>query len=161
MALDNLISVSFTQQELAGLETALSSIETILKGKMVNLTPADRLRYAPISVSTERTPWIEKCRNYMDQIPNIVPGYIDITKLDADLRARKDIAPNLNRVKSIQESLDDTNVLLGVDVYTNCLSFYRSLKNAALANVPGSSSIYDDLSKQFPGQPTPEQPKTS
>lgn len=152
MPQDNLISVSFTQQELAGLDSALSSIQTILKGKLVNLTPRERQRYA--SVSTEMSPWVEKCRNYMNQIPNIVPGYIDIAKLDADLKAHNDIISRLNTVKSIQEGLDDTKMLLGDDILTNCLSFYRSVKAAAQANVPGITSISEDLSKQFIKKPT-------
>jgi hypothetical protein len=95
----------------------------------------------------------------MNQVPNLVPSYIDITKLDADIKAHNDIAPIRNRVKSLLESLDDTNTLLGKDIYTNCLAFYRSLKAASRANAPGSTSIYEDLSKQFPGQPLSDDPK--
>ncbi|MBI5778067.1 MAG: hypothetical protein HZA49_01245 [Planctomycetes bacterium] len=161
MPLDNMVAISFTPQELADLNNALTSIEATLKAKMVNLTPEERNRYAAVSVSTERAPWIEKCRSYMNQTPNLVPGYINLPRLDADIRARNDIIPVLNRVKSIWEGLDDTNVLIGVDVYTNCLSFYRSVKAAAQANVPGSTTIYEDLARQFPGKNTAERPEPS
>ena len=41
MALDNLISVSFTDEELTKISTAIEQINTILKGKAINLTPED------------------------------------------------------------------------------------------------------------------------
>jgi hypothetical protein len=39
MALDNLISVVFTDDELSRMDSAMSEIENIIKGKAVNLTP--------------------------------------------------------------------------------------------------------------------------
>ncbi|MBI4834170.1 MAG: hypothetical protein HY811_05065 [Planctomycetes bacterium] len=151
MALDNLISVSFTPEQLAALDAALSSIEGTLMGKVINLTPNERIRYA--SVSSEMAQWVQKCRNYMSQLPSIVPGYINLPELDADMHTRRDIGPRLRRAKAILESLDDTNLLLGSDVLTNCLAFYQSVKAAARANVPGSTGVYQDLAQQFPGRP--------
>ncbi|MEW6026099.1 MAG: hypothetical protein AB1599_02225 [Planctomycetota bacterium] len=151
MALDNLISVSLTPQELAAIDGALTTIETTLQGKVINLTPDERIRYA--SISTEMRPWIRKCRDYMNQLPSIVPGYINLTELDADMKARRDIETRLNRAKAAVESMDDTYLLLGSDVLTNCLAFYRSVKAAAQANVPGSTGVYQDLAQQFPGRP--------
>ena len=151
MALDNLISVAFTPAELAALDTAFASIEATLAGKVINLTPEERRRYA--SISTEMRPWIRKCRDYMTQLPSIVPGYINLPELDADMQARRNIETRLNRAKSINESMDDTFLLLGSDVLTNCLAFYKAVKAAAQANVPGSTTIYQDLAQQFPGRP--------
>ena len=42
MALDNLISIEFTQLELDDISTALTSISNILAGKVINLTPEER-----------------------------------------------------------------------------------------------------------------------
>ena len=151
MALDNLISVAFTPAELAAIDGALTTIETTLAGKVINLTPEERRRYA--SISSEIAQWVQKCRGYMNQVPSIVPGYIDLPELDADMQARRDLMPRLRRATSILESIDDTALLLGSDVYTNCLAFYRAVREAAKSNVPGSTSIYQDLAAQFPGRP--------
>jgi hypothetical protein len=159
MALDNLISVSFTPAELAALDTAFTAIETTLQGKVINLTPDERRRYG--SISNEMTPWMDKCRGYMAQLPGIVPNYIDQAELDADMQARRDLIPRLMRAKSILESIDDTAVLLGSDVLTNCLAFYRSVKAAAKANVPGSTTVHQDLAQQFHGRRSPAPPQTT
>ena len=54
MALDNLISVSFTDEELTKISTAIEQINTILKGKAINLTPEDRRQYGSIADTTPR-----------------------------------------------------------------------------------------------------------
>jgi K+/H+ antiporter YhaU regulatory subunit KhtT len=106
MALDNLISVSFTPEQLAALDMALSSIETALVGNVINLTPEERRRYA--AVSNEMANWVQKCRSYMSQVPALVPAYINLTELDSDMHARRDISSRLRRATSIHESLDCT-----------------------------------------------------
>ncbi|CEN50089.1 conserved hypothetical protein [Capnocytophaga canimorsus] len=45
MAFENLVSITFTQQELNTLDEALKNIENVLKGKMQNLTPEERRQY--------------------------------------------------------------------------------------------------------------------
>ncbi|MDR0604188.1 MAG: hypothetical protein LBG80_07810, partial [Bacteroidales bacterium] len=52
---------------------------------------------------------------------------------------------------SILQSLEDTNCLLGSDLYNNSLSYYRSLREAAKVNAVGASTKYSDLKQQFPG----------
>ena len=42
MAIDNLISVEFTEQELTRLGNALNEIAQVFSGKVINLTPEER-----------------------------------------------------------------------------------------------------------------------
>ena len=49
MALENLISVSFTEEELIQLDSHLLGIRQILTGKTVNLTPDQRRQYGRIA----------------------------------------------------------------------------------------------------------------
>ena len=55
------------------------------------------------------------------------------------------------KLKQLYEMFDDTFILLGHDVYINSLAFYNAVKIAAKNNVPGSTSIYQDLKQRFPG----------
>jgi hypothetical protein len=151
MALENLISVEFTQDELNKLDDALKVIETILVGKAINLTPEQRSQYGRIGNRTEN--WIDKIKQYMDDNPKLVPAYLDKAEYDKDYKTRKDIAPRLNRLTSICESMDDTQKLISTDLYGNSIAFYRNLKITAQQNVAGSSAIYADLKTQFPGNP--------
>ena len=151
MALDNLISVEFTSADLDEIRHALDTIKNVLAGKVINLTPAERKRYA--RVSYEMIPWVEKCKGYMETNPTLVPSYINKVEFDKDMKARADLVSSYTTMRSVFESMDDTMMLLGNDIYHSCIAFYKAVKAASLANVPGSTSIYQDLAQQFPGRP--------
>lgn len=161
MATNNLISVSFTQDEMNSVQTALTAIEKVLAGKTINLTGEEKQLYGKMGDNTEN--WVNKVDNYMKQKPETVPFYIDKAEFDRDLRARREIMLLLGRVSSLYESLDDTAKLLSTDIYNAALAYYRNIKLIAQQNVPGTTVIYDDLSAQFPGRPgaVPEEAKTA
>jgi hypothetical protein len=151
MALDNLISIQFTAAELLIIDNALTAIEGVFAGKVVNLTPEQRQQYGRIGNNTEN--WIVKVKGYMDGNPTLIPNYIDKAEHDKDYASRKDIQPRLNRLTSVFEALDDTQKLMSSDLWHNSIAFYRNLKIASQQNVPGSTAIYNDLKTQFPSGP--------
>jgi hypothetical protein len=151
MALDNLISVFFTDDEIARVDGALSEIESILKGKAVNLTPKQRQTYG--RVAYEREVWVDKVNEHMQQDPQLVPSYIDMAEHAADLTAHRVLNPRIARLTAILQSMEDTNRLLGSDLYNNSLTYYRSLREAAKVNAVGASTRYNDLKQQFPSGP--------
>jgi hypothetical protein len=152
MSLNNLISMSFEEQELEQINNALLTIENIIEDKVINLTPEEKQLYGKIGDKTEN--WVLKVSRYMMQKPELVPFYLNKEEFDRDQKARKEIMPLLNRISSLQESLDDTAKLLSTDVYNAALAYYRNIKLVAQQNVPGTSVIYEELSGQFPGRPS-------
>jgi hypothetical protein len=158
MALENLISVEFTPAETAQINAALDTIKGIIINKVINLTPEQRQEFG--KVGNERANFIVKSLGYMLQRPDLVPNYIDIAEFQKDVNARQAIIPLLNRVTEIQEMLNDTNLLLGADVFNTAIAFYRNVKIASQQNVPGSTNIYQDLQYDFPGRPKKSNPPT-
>lgn len=152
MAIDNLITVSFKPEEVKQINEALFTIEKIIKDKVVNLTPEEKQLYGKIGDNTEN--WVSKVTGYMEQKPELVPFYLDKEEFKRDQESRKAILPILNRISSIQESLDDTAKLISTDVYNSALAYYRNIKLIAQQNVPGTTGIYQDLANQFPGRPS-------
>ena len=63
MALDNLLSVSFTSEELTKITTAIEQINTVLSGKVVNLTPEERKQYG--SIADRNKLLVDKAKFYM------------------------------------------------------------------------------------------------
>jgi hypothetical protein len=149
MALDNLISVFFTDEEIARIDRALSEIESIFKGKAVNLTPKQRQAYGRVAYEMEV--WVNKANDHMQQDPQLVPSYIDMAEHTADITAHRVLNPRIARLSGILQSLEDTNRLLGSDLYNNSMAYYRSLREAAKVNAVGASTRYNDLKQQFPG----------
>ena len=145
--LDDLINISFTPQEEQDFKQALNTMAQILKGKVVNLTPEERMKYARINNKTEE--WVKKVGSYMDQEPQLIPIYLKKANYDADVKARNTIKPWLRSIVSINESLEDTAILLGNDIYNASIAYYRNIKITARQNVAGTTAIYQDLAQQF------------
>ncbi len=159
MAIDNLISTAFTAEEVEAINQALTTIETTIQGKMINLTPEERQIYGKLGNRTEN--WVKKVTGYMEQKPELVPFYINKAEFDKDVKVREEILPMMRRITSIQESLDDTSKLLSTDIFNAAIAYYRNIKLISQQNVPGTSNIYKDLADQFPGRSSaiPEEKK--
>ena len=63
MALENLISVSFTEEELTQLDQHLAGIKTILSGKTINLTAEKRRQYGRIANQNKLI--VDKAKSYI------------------------------------------------------------------------------------------------
>lgn len=151
MALENLISVEFTNAELAQLDTAFSTIDTVLQGKTINLTPEQRQQYG--SIAEQNKLFVNKAKSYMEQYPQYVPPFLDKAEYDKDFAARQQLESRMQKMNSLTEQLSDTKILLDFDNYHNSLTFYRNVKYLSSENVPGTNVIYDDM-KQFFIAPT-------
>jgi len=152
MSLKNLISVGYTQEEVDQINQHLAGIQEIIKGKVINLSPEERQQYGRINDRTEN--WIVKVDSHMKQRPELVPFYINKEEFDKDMEARNKMKPILNSIASLQESLDDTSKLLSHDIYNTAISYYRNIKIIDQQDVPGTTTIYEDLKSQFPGRPS-------
>lgn len=146
MALDNLISLSFTTEEFTQLDKALQSIETVLSGKTINLTPEERQQYG--SIAEQNKLFVNKAKIYMEQYPQYIPNFLDKAEFDKDYLGREQVEQRLQIMSSLTEQLSDTKVLLDHDNYHNAIIFYRNMKFLSGENVPGTNVIYEDM-KQF------------
>lgn len=155
MALENLISVEFTSAELTQLDDALSTIENVLRGNTINLTPEQRQQYG--SIAEQNKLFVNKAKSYMEQYTQFVPPFLDKAEYDKDFQARQQLETRMQKMNSLTEQLSDTKILLDFDNYHNSLTFYRNVKYLSGENMPGTNVIYDDM-KQFFISPTPTIP---
>lgn len=149
MALENLISIGFTTQEVQTINDALTTIDNTIRNKVINLTPKQRQAYGRVKYEMEV--WVQKVYQYMLQYPHLVPSYIDVQEHGKDMADHNIINPWVARITASLQSLEDTNLLLGSDIYTNSVAFYRNVKVAAQNNAPDAGAVYADLKQQFPG----------
>ncbi|WP_378187628.1 hypothetical protein ACE939_04670 [Aquimarina sp. W85] len=147
MALENLISISFSDNELKELDTHLNSFKTILKGKTVNLSPDQRQQYGRIANQNKLI--VDKVKSYMEQNPEWVPNFIDKEEFDRDYAVRKQIEDRVHMLENLTQQLIDTKTLLDHDNYNNALSFYRKVRYLSGENEPGAKTVYEDMKKLF------------
>ena len=147
MAIDNMISVEFTEQELTRLGNALNEIAQVFSGKVINLTPEERKQYG--SIADKNKVFVDKCKAYMEQNIDTLPKTIDKHEFDKDYKARQQMEEPLRKLLQLAEMLSDTKILLDFDNYNGSLSYYRYVKFLATQNTPGITSIYEDLRQHF------------
>ncbi len=147
MALENLISVSFSTEDIDKLSKGITLIKEALHGKTVNLTPDQRLQYGRIANQNKLI--VDKAKSYMEQHPNWVPNFLDKQEFDRDYAGRTQIETHLQQLENLTQQLLDTKTLLDHDNYTNALSFYRMMRFLAGENEPGAKSVYEDMKVLF------------
>ncbi len=147
MSKNNLISTSFTAEELSTLDNALNQIREVLKGKMVNLSPEERTQYGAIAEQNKL--FVDKAKNYMEKYPEFVPPFVDKAEFDKDYALRKVLEDRLIMLTGITEQVSDTKKLADNDNYQNALTFYRNIKFLSKEDVPGTTNIMQDLSQFF------------
>jgi hypothetical protein len=54
-----------------------------------------------------------------------------------------------NPLQQLSREVDDTAMLAGSEAFTQTLSFYNSVKQAARDNQPGAQALFDELKKRF------------
>ena len=159
MAIDNLISISLTDDEVASISTAIESINTVLKDKVLNLTPDERRQYG--SIADRNKILVDKCKAYMEQSPHTIPNIIDKTEFDKDYIAREQMEQPLRQLRGVVEKLQDTKTLLDHDNYVAATSYYRYIKFLSTQNEPGITSIFTDLKQHYMHRSTASDTGTS
>ncbi|MEI7961809.1 MAG: hypothetical protein WCI04_05750 [archaeon] len=152
MAHENSISILFTSAEWTIVDDAIDAINGVIIGKMISLTPDERQENAKVGIRTED--WIGRVKDYMGQNPELVLQHIDLDEYIKDFVARKDITPRQRKLAIILSLFDDTNLLLGADLWHNSITYYKGVKAFAQTDAPGARVIYDDLKRHFPGRPS-------
>jgi hypothetical protein len=147
MSLKNLISIEFSANEEVELQKALETIQRVLKGKTINLTPAERQQYGSIGEYNKLL--VEKVRMYLNQNTDLQPRGFDLVEFDKDYKARQICINLLSLLTNITEQVEDTKVLLDHDNYSDSLKVYRHVRYLADEGEPGLESIYEDLKQLF------------
>ncbi|MFK8264962.1 hypothetical protein [Capnocytophaga cynodegmi] len=164
MALDNVISVEFSSEELKKINDALTAIEQVMKDKSVNLTPDERQQYGRIADRNKLL--VDKCKAYMELNPQTLPPTLDKAEFDKDYQARTQIDPIMKRIAVLQTIFSDMKTLLDFDNFNASVSYYRYVKYLSMQNAPGMTAIYSDLKTHYQSRPaanvapknTPETP---
>jgi hypothetical protein len=118
---------------------------------LINLNVEERQSLPKIGDKT--LAFDEKCKAYMAQRPELVPGFVVMAEVNKDRALVADLMPCLQELAPICEGLQDTISVAYTDIYTADLAFHANVRQAAKRGVSGADTIYDDLKERFPGRP--------
>lgn len=136
----NLISMAWTAEELAQFDAALDSAEAVSL-RLISLETGETRGMYKMGSKSESF-----CRGtlgVLEQNRRIVPDSLELEEALADLAALDALRPRLRRLKQLTKRAEDTELLLGADIFSAALEGYALLK------VSGKNHGLEDLRKQL------------
>lgn len=136
----NLVSLSFSTEDLAALDAALLVVEEKLAG-LVSLTPPEVRGLAKMGEKSEV--FCRSVLQVLEQNPQVVTQALGLAEANTDLAAVDALRPRLRRLKLLTTRGEDTLLALGADVMSAALEGYALLK------VSGRSSGLEDQRREL------------
>jgi hypothetical protein len=123
----NLISLSLSNDAWSQIDAALTTLEQQFAG-FITLSSEERRTLAKMGDKSEAF-----CRQTVlvaSQNLQLIPASVDVAEAQADLANLDQLRPRLQRLRSLLDRGDDTDMALGSDLYTFSLDAYALLKVA-------------------------------
>ncbi|MDR2691097.1 MAG: hypothetical protein LBB73_02180 [Dysgonamonadaceae bacterium] len=92
---------------------------------------------------------VEKTSELAAVNPQFCPSYFNLSDLNIDLTDAVSLRVVVNRLEQITREVEDTMMIAGNEAFTQTLTFYNAVKQAARDNVPGAQALFDELKKRF------------
>lgn len=126
----------------------------VIKSKLPYLiTLSDEERQNIPKMGDKTVSFVNKCYEYAQQNPGIVPRFLDLEEFKKDTEVVKQLFQIYAPLQKLVEELDDTMMMAGSEAYAAALVFYSALKTALNSGETGMKNIYEELSTRFPGRP--------
>lgn len=140
----NLISLSYSAEQIAAIEQTIATLESQLSG-LISLDADERKRLTRMGSKSQ-----EFCRETLVALrnnPQIVPPSLSVAEAQADLAAMDALRPIVHRLQQLAERAQDTDVALGSDVMDFALEGYALLKVSGRSQ--GLEALRKALSARF------------
>ncbi len=150
MSQQNQVAIQIPAAALQAITKLIADLQTALAPYVITLSADDRKSL--LKMSDKSVAFVTKSLEYTKTNPEFVPAFLSVADMQVDVDAVNTLHPLLHQVQQIADNLDDTVMLSGSEAYTAALLYYNNIKQAQKGNVPNAKTIYDDLSKRYPGR---------
>lgn len=142
--MQNLVSLTLSEQDLADIDGALSTLRRVMAPFIV-LSGEQRReinKLGPKSVD-----FVDQTLTVLRNNPQIVPPNLGLAEAEADLATLQQLRPRLQVLRQLTERADDTEMALGSDVIGVAYEGYRLL--AVSGKSESLKSARRELSQRF------------
>jgi hypothetical protein len=152
----NRISATLLAAAITAINGAIATIRTNLPF-LLSLT-IDERKALP-KLGDGRVALLEDAYPLMLENPDLVPTYVDIAEVTKDHDLRNALDPILNSIGTLFQDVEDTEIIVGSELYNAIRGFYLNCQEAAKRGVATAQAVVNVLSKYFarPGR-TPKPP---
>lgn len=150
----NLVSVSLSNEDLAALDAALTTVEEKLAG-LIELSVEQRRNLSKMGDKSEA--FCRQALIVLAENRQILPPGLDLAEAEQDLRSLDQLRPRFARLRRLVANADDTEMALGSDILNFALDGYAVAKvigkGAALATMKEAMSARYGRRRSEPPQP--------
>ncbi len=132
----NLVSIEFSPAELDAIDGALAVLEAKLD-RLIVLSPEQR--HQALKMGDKSEAFCRQTEMVLRQNPGMVPGDFSLEEYRLDLAALDALRPRLQRLRTLTDRADDTELALGSDIMSAALDGYR------FAKIAGKGTVLDSL----------------
>jgi hypothetical protein len=152
----NRISATLLAAAITAINGAIATIRTNLPF-LLSLTIDERKKLPKLGDG--RVALLEDAYPLMLGNPDLVPSYLDIAEVTKDRDLRNVMDPILNSIATLAQDVEDTETIVGSEIYNAIRGFYLNCQEAAKRGVVTAQAVVDVLAKYFarPGR-TPKPP---
>jgi hypothetical protein len=93
---------------------------------------------------------VEKAYDFSRQNSGLVLPYLGVDAFGVDFSDAHGLWTRINSIRQLEEAIDDTEMTAGSEAYQAALVFYKSVKMAAVQDIPGAKAVYEELKTRFP-----------
>jgi hypothetical protein len=152
----NLVSITFTDAQLAAVDQALAALESQLVD-LVALTKDQRQTMPKMGEKSET--FCRQTLSLLEQNPQVVPPSVVVADAKADLVALDQWRPRMLRLQRLGERAADTGTALGSDVMATALQGYALLK--VVGKNQGLEGLRQSLGTRFKRTSRPAETKAA
>jgi hypothetical protein len=139
-----IVTATLANEDIEAILAALKTVREKLPF-LVGLSPADRRRLPKLGLRSQT--FVEKALDLAEHHPEVMPRCLDVAAARQDLALFTALHPILQTLNSLQELVQDTQMLAGSEAYGSARLAYLSAKQ--LGKGMGLTAIVDDLARRF------------
>jgi hypothetical protein len=141
----NIISITFTDEEQTALTAAVEQIKQLLATKTIAMNADMRRQLLKMGVKSEN--FCRQAISGLDKNRQVVPPSLGLDEALLDLRALDIVRPVLLDLEQLVERLRDTETALGSDLMDTAVQGYSLLKHTGRNQ--GLDNLVKDLGVRF------------
>ena len=123
----DLVAIEFSPADLDAIDGALAVLEAKLD-RLIVLTPEQR--HKALKMGDKSEVFCRQTEMVLRQNPGMVPGDFSLEEYRLDLAALDALRPRLQRLRTLTDRADDTELALGSDIMCAALDGYHFAKIA-------------------------------
>jgi len=135
-------------EELCRARLKLDEATGILEPHFAVITPSERLSFKKTGPALMR--FLELSHGLAVESPELFPAFIKAEVFREEYFTTRELRIIVNKIDQLRDNVCDTEILSGNRALEIAIAFYKTVKMAAMRDIPGARVIFEELKLAYP-----------